>query len=129
MAGVLVQQASNPKELWNLFVSLSQYSGLVVLGLAILLFGFYPLLMKIFRVPIKYAHFYKSMSPAQFLAFSTSSSAATLPVTIECVENNLKIPKKVGTSFCQSVQQSIWMELHYTKRLPLFSWHNCTVLI
>ena len=36
------------------------------------------------------------MSPAQFLAFSTSSSAATLPVTIRCVQDGLKIPKKVS---------------------------------
>jgi Na+/H+-dicarboxylate symporter len=36
------------------------------------------------------------MSPAQFLAFSTSSSAATLPVTIRCVEDGLKVPKKVS---------------------------------
>lgn len=38
------------------------------------------------------------MGPAQLLAFSTSSSAATLPVTIECVSNNLKVSKET-TSF------------------------------
>ncbi|CAN0301690.1 unnamed protein product, partial [Chrysoparadoxa australica] len=96
MAGVLVKQADTPYELWTLFMSLGQYSILVVLGLAILLFVFYPLMLKVFGVKISYSEFFKSMSPAQFLAFSTSSSAATLPVTIECVEQGLKIPKKVG---------------------------------
>ena len=37
------------------------------------------------------------MSPAQTLAFSTSSSAATLPVTMECVENNLGVDKKISS--------------------------------
>jgi Na+/H+-dicarboxylate symporter len=96
MSGVLVKVADTPLEIWQIFKSLGQYSILVVLGLAILLFGFYPLLMKIFRVPIKYGDFFRGMSPAQFLAFSTSSSAATLPVTLECVEKELKIPKKIA---------------------------------
>jgi Na+/H+-dicarboxylate symporter len=96
MAGVLAKMANSPSEIYEIFKSLSQYSLVVVMGLAILLFGFYPLLMKIFRVPISYRDFFKGMSPAQFLAFSTSSSAATLPVTLECVEEELKIPKKVS---------------------------------
>jgi len=40
--------------------------------------------------------FIKEMKLAFLVAFSTSSSAATLPVTFECVEQNLKIPKKVS---------------------------------
>lgn len=40
--------------------------------------------------------FVKEMKLAFLVAFSTSSSAATLPVTFECVEQNLKIPKKVS---------------------------------
>jgi Na+/H+-dicarboxylate symporter len=39
-------------------------------------------------------HFYKSILPAQTLAFSTSSSAATLPVTIDCCEKNLKLSEE-----------------------------------
>ena len=34
--------------------------------------------------------FFRGIAPAQLLAFSTSSSAATLPVTMECVEKNLR---------------------------------------
>jgi|TARA_R110000737_G_scaffold250424_1_gene260145 Na+/H+-dicarboxylate symporter len=96
MAGVLAKMANSPAEIGTMFIKLSQYSILVVIGLAMLLFGFYPLLMKIFGVKIGYREFFKGLSPAQFLAFSTSSSAATLPVTIECVEHNLKIPKQAS---------------------------------
>ncbi|MFT5581412.1 MAG: Na+/H+-dicarboxylate symporter [Psychromonas sp.] len=96
MAGVLAKMADNPSDIYAIFVSLSQYTLVVFFGLLLLLFGFYPLMMKVFRVKFNYGEFFKGMSPAQFLAFSTSSSAATLPVTIDCVENNLKVPSKVS---------------------------------
>ena len=87
MAGVLAKIADSPSELYAL---------VVVLGLALLLFAFYPLLQRLFGVKFGYREFYNKMSPAQFLAFSTSSSAATLPVTIRCVQEGLKVPKKVS---------------------------------
>ena len=96
MAGVLAKIANTPSELLTLFQTLGLYSLVVFLGLAILLFGFYPLLQRIFRVNFTYREFFNKMSPAQFLAFSTSSSAATLPVTIKCVQEGLKVPKKVS---------------------------------
>jgi Na+/H+-dicarboxylate symporter len=96
MAGVLAKIADTPQEIFEMFKSLGLYALTVLFGLALLLFGFYPLLLKIFRVPISYSSFFKNMSPAQFLAFSTSSSAAALPVTIKCVEDGLKVPKKVS---------------------------------
>jgi Na+/H+-dicarboxylate symporter len=96
MAGVLAKIANTPAELFTLFQTLGLYSLVVVLGLALLLFVFYPLLQRIFGVKFGYREFYQKMSPAQFLAFSTSSSAATLPVTIKCVQEGLKVPKKVS---------------------------------
>ncbi|MEN9304539.1 MAG: hypothetical protein RL264_2968 [Bacteroidota bacterium] len=96
MAGVLAKIADSPSEIYLMFKSLGFYALLVVGGLALLLFGFYPLLLLIFRVPIPYSKFFQAMSPAQFLAFSTSSSAATLPVTIKCVEDGLGIPRKIS---------------------------------
>jgi Na+/H+-dicarboxylate symporter len=109
MAGVLAKMANSPEEIWNIFASLSKYGILVVTGLAILLFGFYPLLMKLFGVKIGYREFFKGLSPAQFLAFSTSSSAATLPVTIECVEHNLKVPK-ASTDFVLPIGATVNMD-------------------
>ncbi len=96
MAGILAKSADNLNEMMDIFVSLGKYGLVVFTGLVFLLFGFYPLLMKIFGVQISYRDFFKGLSPAQFLAFSTSSSAATLPVTIDCVENNLKVPKTIS---------------------------------
>lgn len=109
MAGVLAKMANGPSEIATMFVKLGQYSLLVVTGLAILLFGFYPLLLKIFRVKISYREFFKGLSPAQFLAFSTSSSAATLPVTIECVEQNLKVSKQ-ATDFVLPIGATVNMD-------------------
>tara|TARA_Y100000385_G_scaffold199148_1_gene206214 strand:- start:2961 stop:4358 length:1398 start_codon:yes stop_codon:yes gene_type:complete len=94
MAGVLAKSADNLTELRDIFVSLGFYAVIVVVGLATLLFGFYPLILRVFGVKIGYREFFRGMSPAQFLAFSTSSSAATLPVTIECVNENLKVPEQ-----------------------------------
>ena len=60
-------------------------------------FVIYPTIMKFFVKRLSFKSFLKGISPAQVLAFSTSSSAATLPVTIECVEDNLKVDPKVSS--------------------------------
>ena len=46
---------------------------------------------------VKYLDFFKGISPAQMLAFSTSSSAATLPVTMERCEDHLGVSKEVSS--------------------------------
>lgn len=96
MAGVLAKSADNLEQLTGIFAQMGMYALVVFSGLALMLFGFYPLLLRLFGVKIGYRAFFRGMSPAQFLAFSTSSSAATLPVTIECVNENLKIPEKAS---------------------------------
>jgi Na+/H+-dicarboxylate symporter len=53
--------------------------------------------------------FYKNLSPAQLLAFSTSSSAATLPVTMERVEEHMGVDKEVS-SFVLPVGATINMD-------------------
>jgi len=76
--------------------ALGIYGLTVLLGLFIMTFIFYPTLLMIFAKvnPIK---FYKAIAPAQLLAFSTSSSAATLPVTMECVTENLGVDEEVSS--------------------------------
>ena len=81
----------------NIVLSLGLYTFVVLLGLLIMMFGVYPLIMKLFIKDFSYYNFFKSIAPAQLLAFSTSSSAATLPVTMDCVNNNLKVPNKVSS--------------------------------
>lgn len=76
--------------------ALGIYGLTVLLGLFIMTFVFYPTLLMIFAnvSPIK---FFKAIAPAQLLAFSTSSSAATLPVTMECVTENLGVDEEVSS--------------------------------
>ena len=109
MAGVLAKSASNMEELFDMFIKLGYYSLVVVSGLFLMLFGFYPMLLKVFGVKISYREFFRGMSPAQFLAFSTSSSAATLPVTIECANENLKIPEE-ATDFVLPIGATVNMD-------------------
>ena len=79
----------------DLFLALGYYSLTVTLGLLLMIFVFYPILLKIFT-NMPYLTFFKAISPAQMLAFSTSSSAATLPVTMDRCENNVGISKEVS---------------------------------
>ena len=61
------------------------------------MFIVYPFIFTRFVKKLKYGAFFKAMAPAQFLAFSSSSSAATLPVTMDCVHDNLGVREEVGS--------------------------------
>lgn len=95
MAGLTTQLAgTNPADTLQIFGTLGIYALTVVIGLFVVIFGIYPVFIRIFaRLPVK--KFFKGIAPAQLLAFSTSSSAATLPVTMECCEENLGLRKEV----------------------------------
>ena len=91
----------------ELLYALLFYSGVVVGGL-LLMVCFYLILVTVItkRNPL---WFLKQISPAQLLAFSTSSSAATLPVTMERVEEHLGVDKEVS-SFVLPVGATINMD-------------------
>lgn len=74
----------------DLFAALAMYAVTVLIGLACMM-GVYAGIVYVFtrKTP---AYFFKGIAPAQLLAFSTSSSAATLPVTMERVEEYLGVP-------------------------------------
>src|SRR5690606_17771189 len=96
LAGVVSKMAGDDiGKVLEIFKGLSWYSLTVALGLFLMILVIYPLFMKLFVKVIPYLDFFKAIGPAQTLAFSTSSSAATLPVTLECVEENLKVDKKI----------------------------------
>ena len=102
LASVVVS-SSDPE----LLLALLKYAGVVVLGL-VLMIVFY--LIVIATVAKKSPlWFIKNMSPAQLLAFSTSSSAATLPVTMERVEEHIGVDKEVA-SFVLPVGATINMD-------------------
>ena len=109
MAGVLAKSADSLDELLGIFVKLLGYSLVVLVGLSVMLFAFYPLFIRLFGVKIGYRKFFQGLSPAQFLAFSTSSSAATLPVTIECANENLGIPEE-STDFVLPIGATVNMD-------------------
>ncbi|MCC8172701.1 MAG: dicarboxylate/amino acid:cation symporter [Parabacteroides sp.] len=92
----------------SLFGALAVYAATVIAGMAILIFVFYPLLIHFFS-NIKMKRFIRTMYPVQLLAFTTSSSAATLPVTLETVEKELGISNEVS-SFVLPVGTTINMD-------------------
>ena len=91
----------------DLLLALLKYAGVVVLGL-LLMITFYCIIV---ATVIKKNPFWflKEISPAQLLAFSTSSSAATLPVTMERVEEHIGVDKEVS-SFVLPVGATINMD-------------------
>ncbi len=80
----------------ELFQALGVYSLCVIVGLLLMIFLVYPLILKSFT-EFKYFDFFKGIAPAQMLAFSTSSSAATLPVTMERCEDHLGVSEEVSS--------------------------------
>ena len=104
LLAALVAESPTP----DIFKALIGYSLTVLLGLSVLVFVLYPTLVKVFtgKNPLE---FYRAISPAQLLAFSTSSSAATLPVTMERVEEHLGVEKDVS-SFVLPIGATINMD-------------------
>ena len=79
----------------DIFTALGMYMLTVIIALFIMILLFYPILMRIFtRMGIK--TFLKGILPAQLVGFTTSSSAATLPVTLKQVTNELKVSKPIA---------------------------------
>lgn len=134
LAGVLAGMATTVDELLEIFKSLGVYAITVVFGLALMVFVIYPIILA--RVISKktslsfvqaYKYFLKGIRPAQLLAFSTSSSAATLPVTMECVHDNLGVDEEIssfvlpigatvnmdGTSLYQAIAVIFLAQFHF----------------
>ena len=91
----------------ELFIALGWYALAVVLGLGLMLLFYAGMVYFVTKRTPKF--FYNGISPAQLLGFSTSSSAATLPVTMECVEKNLKVEEEVA-SFVLPIGATINMD-------------------
>ncbi|WP_076669679.1 dicarboxylate/amino acid:cation symporter [Pontibacter indicus] len=109
LAGLVVEFAGDdPSAAVELLLVLGYYCIVVVIGLAIMIFVVYPLLIK-FLGKSSYVDFFKGIFPAQMLALSTSSSAATLPVTMERCEERLGINREI-TSFVLPLGATINMD-------------------
>lgn len=92
----------------DLFKALLAYAICVLTGLGILILLFYPFLAKLVT-GYRYTDFFKGIGPAQLVAFSTSSSAATLPVTMERVHEHMGVDEEVS-SFVLPIGATINMD-------------------
>ena len=108
--GVFALMASLIVELPSIdvFIALLWYAGCVVFGLVFMTIGFYPTLVKLFAGR-GYQFFGRGIAPAQLVAFSTSSSAATLPVTMERVVEHIGVDDEVA-SFVLPIGATINMD-------------------
>lgn len=138
IASLIIEIAGdNPSRAWELLQALLWYSVTVVLGMLVMMALIYPLLIKFFS-KIKYLDFFKGIRPAMLLGFSTSSSTATLPVTMDRVEKHLGVSEEVssfvlplgatinmnGTSLYQGVTalfiaQALGLELSISAQLTI----------
>jgi len=110
MAGQIVNAAgSDPEMFRQLLEYLLQYSLVVVLGLAFMVFLFYPSLVSLLVRKLGYRKFMSGMRDAQITAFSTSSSVATLPVTMDCVRNRIGVSERT-TSFVLPIGATVNMD-------------------
>ena len=100
LAGLIVDLAGDdPNNLITTLKPLLYYAITVLIGLAFMIFIFYPIIIYSFT-GISFFNFFKAIFPAQMLAFSTSSSAATLPLTMKRVEKNLNVSEEVTSFVC-----------------------------
>ncbi|HLT29078.1 MAG TPA: dicarboxylate/amino acid:cation symporter [Myxococcaceae bacterium] len=79
----------------DVLIPVGRYVGVVVLGLSLHMFGVYSLLLK-FVSGASPIWFFRGVREAMVTAFSTSSSAATLPTAIKVAEEDLKLPRNVS---------------------------------
>lgn len=134
LAGVVVDFAGDA----DIFVALGKYFVTVLVGLLMLIVLLYPAYLKLFRIKIKPGRFLKAVLPAQMVAFSTSSSAAALPVTMKQNTEELGVSDEIAnfvlpvgvtinmdaTAFYQSVAaifiaQVYGIDLNLTQQLTI----------
>ena len=97
IAGTITEvTGDNPAGILELLAALGMYCATVLFGLGVHMIVTYGLILR-FLTPISIGTFYRAMVPAQLLAFSTSSSAATLPVTMERAEEKLGVSEEVSS--------------------------------
>ena len=80
---------------WDLLIKLAAFVGVVLLALAVQMFGVFPLLLKFLgrKNPIA---FFRETREASVMAFSTASSNATLPTALRVADMELKLPRRVA---------------------------------
>lgn len=108
VAKVVAEQASDKEALLAVVGRLGLYMITVILSLGVHFWVTLPFLVKIFGKVSPFAHL-KAMRTPLITAFSTSSSSATLPLTMEAVEHNSGVSNKV-TSFVLPLGATVNMD-------------------
>jgi Na+/H+-dicarboxylate symporter len=93
----------------DLFKALLLYFMTVVIGLLLSIFLFYPVFLKVFAPKVRFIKFLRGIFPAQIIAFTTSSSAATLPVTMKQNIEELGVSEDI-TNFVLPVGTTVNMD-------------------
>jgi len=106
--GLLVNVFGETDNITQLASSLGLYFLTVCIALATHMFVSLPTILRIFAIKKPYA-FFSTMGPALLTAFSTSSSSATLPLTMETIELKANVPNKI-TSFTLPLGATINMD-------------------
>jgi proton glutamate symport protein len=96
VAGVVAQQAGDRDALFGLMHRMGLYMATVILGLSFHTFITLPLILKLIGRVSPKLHF-QAMSTPLLTAFSTASSSATLPLTMEAVENKAGVSNKISS--------------------------------
>jgi Na+/H+-dicarboxylate symporter len=104
MAGLVISYGGE----MSIFIALGAYALCVAGAVFMMIFLFYPLLIRVFsNTPVK--KFLRAIYPVQLFAFTTSSSATTLPYTMETVETELGVSKETA-SFVLPVGTTVNMD-------------------
>jgi proton glutamate symport protein len=93
---------------FDILETLIWYAATLIVGLILHLLLVYGVFLK-FLAKVNPLKFFRGMRDAMLIAFSSSSSAATLPVNMECCERNLGVPKQI-TSFVLPLGATINMD-------------------
>jgi Na+/H+-dicarboxylate symporter len=97
IASLIIEiSGDDPDKAWELLYALLWYSITVIAGLFTMMLLIYPILIRYFST-IKFMEFFRGLRPAMLLGFSTSSSTATLPVTMDRVEKHLGVSEEVAS--------------------------------
>lgn len=80
---------------WDLLVKLAAFVAVVLLALAVQMFGVFPLILKFIARKSPTA-FFRETREASVMAFSTASSNATLPTALRVADAELKLPRRIA---------------------------------
>jgi proton glutamate symport protein len=108
VAGVVAEQAGDKAALLGIVQRLGLYMSTVLLGLIFHAFITLPLILRLYGKVNPWLHF-KAMTTPLLTAFSTSSSSATLPLTLEAVEDEVGVSNKI-TSFVLPLGATVNMD-------------------